>query len=359
MKSTYAIAALLIVTGARADGGDMVDLNARADLVVIGVVSTYVADQQQVSFDVVVERVLRGNILVSSAHVSHKWMSNRARGDQGANGTFRGIWFLSHGAVSDWDVLPAHGNASIRDLFFPAAAAALPPPYQYNASTSAVDALTLEVAGGIESDGTSPELMLGAVTSLNGPVVEIVFSRFLASPSVSFQVIGLSGFLEHNLQDSVPQLLRLWPAISQDPARQYVLSALRDSFRDTTPGTVRQLSALAVDGATSSEVRRAAVVALAAMHTKESLPFLAGLLRSPNPEERMKGVYGLSSFANGCPPQTRGNFKTMQYLQFLNPSPYRTRETMAQFAFRRGPPDQEAALIAFWQQWWDKQVELH
>ena len=147
--------------------------------------------------------------------------------------------------------------------------------------------------------------------------------------------------------------------MSQNPSRQYVLSALRDSFRDTDPSAVRQLAAVAADGTTAPEVRQAAVVALAAIHTRESLPFLAGLLRSQSSEERMKGVYGISSFVNGCPPQTRDNIKSMQYLQFLNPTPYRTTETMARFWASRRSSDEESALVGFWQQWWDKHMELH
>jgi hypothetical protein len=133
-----------------------------------------------------------------------------------------------------------------------------------------------------------------------------------------------------------------------------VITALRDVFRDPTPSSVQALAEFAEGLDASSELRPAAVRAQAAIHTKEALPFIAGLLQSSDPEERVRGVFGLSSFANGCPMQTPGNVVSMDYLQFKNPSPYRTQHTIAHFGFRRGPADQESESVAFWSNWWSK-----
>ena len=99
--------------------------------------------------------------------------------------------------------------------------------------------------------------------------------------------------------------------------------------------------------------------ALAAIHTRETLPFLATLLTSSDSEERMKGVFGLSSFANGCPSQTPANVASMGYLQFSNPSPYRTPATIANFGFLSAPTVQEGQLVSFWLSWWAGQADLH
>lgn len=99
--------------------------------------------------------------------------------------------------------------------------------------------------------------------------------------------------------------------------------------------------------------------ALAAIHTKEALAFLASLLNSGDSEEQERAVYGVSAFANGCPIQTRENVVSMAYLQCDQPRPYRTSETIANFGFRPGPPDEESALASFWKAWWNTQAELH
>lgn len=88
------------------------------------------------------------------------------------------------------------------------------------------------------------------------------------------------------------------------------------------------------------------------MHTKESLSFAASLLESSDAEERMRGVFALSSFVNGCPAQTPGTGD--EFLQCKSPTPFRTQQILAEFAFRRGPEDQEKQIVSFWSNWWNE-----
>ena len=99
------------------------------------------------------------------------------------------------------------------------------------------------------------------------------------------------------------------------------------------------------------------------MHTQETLSFLAGLLGSPDPYEQGRAVYGMSSFANGCPPQTPDNVKSLDYLVFKDPAPYRTKETVANFAFGgddvAGNSPGSKRLASFLLDWWNAHPELH
>ncbi len=67
----------------------------------------------------------------------------------------------------------------------------------------------------------------------------------------------------------------------------------------------------------------------------------------------MNAIIGLSSFANGCPPQTPSNAASLEYLQFRNPSPYRTPQTVANFAFGPVSPERQEELAKFWMSWWE------
>ncbi len=174
----------------------------------------------------------------------------------------------------------------------------------------------------------------------------------MRSPTVAFQSAGLAGSLSRENAEAMVNFARVWPSLSGDPSRARVLFALRNSFRSVDPDTVRQLAALAGCPESTPELRAAGIKALAAIHTRESLPMLASLLRSFDPREQMQGVYGLSSFANGCPSQTPNNVTTMDYLQFKYPSSYRNPETIAHFGFRRGPESQEDEMVSFWLSWW-------
>jgi hypothetical protein len=241
----------------------------------------------------------------------------------------------------------------IRSFVWPVAAV-LPTPYRYPAGTPVLDTLVFEMAGGLESEATAPESMLDTLASLNTPAARVVRLRFLNSQRSGFRCIGLAAILTRGEQGAITQLVQTWPSIATDPSREWVISALRDSFRDLSPDSVLRLVELAKADSTPPELRTATVRALTAIHTKESLQFLASLLSSSDPEVRMRGVFGLSSFANGCPPQTSDNVTSGDYLQFKYPSPYRTKDTIAAFAFRRGPADQESQLVSFWLDWWDR-----
>jgi hypothetical protein len=202
-------------------------------------------------------------------------------------------------------------------------------------------------------------VLLDAFRSMNSPAAQAVVATCVASASPGFQAIGVAGGLERGTPETVHRLAQLWPAINADSDAPDVVCALGDSWRDTAPAGVQQLAALATATTSGSEFRAAAVRALASIHTQEALPFLATLLNSSDPDEQERAVYGLSAFANGCPIQTNDNAVNMAYLQCDQPTPYRTADTIANFGFRPGPPDQEAALVSFWQAWWNDHSELH
>jgi len=271
------------------------------------------------------------------------------------------MWFLSGGGAEAWDVLTARplGMRTVLGLFLPVSRGPLSGPYAYPAGTPFVDALVYEVAAGVQSTGADPGILLGALDSLDTPAVQAVLKACIASGKPAFQAVGLAASLDRQSPGAVQQLARLWSAISNDPHREEVVAALRDSWRDPAPDAVRQLAATAKAEPVGSDLFAAAVRALAAIHTEESLPLLAELLHSASREERTQAIYGLSSFANGCPMKTRSNIVSMAYLQCHEPSAYRTADTVANFSFRPGTQDQQAALVSFWRDWWTAHPELH
>ncbi|MGI9072859.1 MAG: HEAT repeat domain-containing protein [Bryobacteraceae bacterium] len=347
--------ALLAASGVCVAAFPVTSIEPKADAIVIGTVTTRSETSDSVSFDINVERVLKGNPNLQWAHVYHPWNGRVVSGppDTTIDVKIRGIWFLKGTRSSQWDVLAVNGpDGMIRSFFWPVAAV-LPTPYRYPPGSPLLDTLVFEMAAGVESEGIAPASMLDTLTSLNTPVARVVRARFLSSPRTAFRSIGLAALLARGEQGALTQLINMWPSIANDPSHEWVISALRDSFRDVSIDSVQQLVEFAQASSTPPELRSAAVMALASIHTKESLPFLASLLSSSDPEERMRGLFGLSSFANGCPPQTPENVTSGDYLQFKYPSLYRTKETIAEFAFRPGPADQESQLVSFWLDWWN------
>jgi HEAT repeats len=332
-----------------------------ADVIVVGTVTTRTESDAAVSFDINVERVLKGTPLAGSVHVSHPWTRIGVHAGPSVltiDFQLHGIWFLQGPGSAGRDVIPVDRDGMIGGLFWPVASQ-LPASYHYGAGTALLDALVFEIAGGVQSTaGARPESLLRATGSLNTAAVQTALANFATDPRPPFQAVAVAGMLGLSQPASVSKLIQLWPIINNTDYRTYVVSALRDSFRDPTPASVRELASLA-GTTTSPDLRQAAIRSLSAMHTRESLSFIVTLLSSSDADERVRGLFGISSFANGCPMQATDNVASMAYLQCDQPSSYRTPDTIANFAFRPGPADEQSRLLTFWLAWWNKRTELH
>lgn len=362
--AVIALVMAVLAVEARANTGAISIAIEKSEAIVVGYISTWTETDSNVSFDLTVDRVIAGVIPFTVIHVDHPWVRQAQRFNLGAGqgGTrafverLYGVWCLKRPAPSTWDILTRGGRGGdMGDLFW-SASPTLPTAYQYSPSAPTEDKVTLEVAAGIAAAGQVPEALLNALGSSNTPAAQSVLSNFLNSPAPRFRAVGLAGLLGRNQPGSIASFVALWPSIRDDNySRSFALSALRNDFRATDAASTQQLVILAETPSIDPDVRIAAVRAISSIHTKEALPFLASLLSSADAEEARRGVFGLSSFANGCPPQTPDNVKSMDYLQFKNPSPYRTQETMSAFL----SPNDPSSQIAFWQQWWEQHPELH
>lgn len=354
------IAALVTssVFGARAE--TIAGLTSRADVIVVGAATTVISGPQRVSFDLSVDRVVKGSNVPAIFHIEHDWIRRGMFiGNEGVPFTsplMYGVWFLLR-STSGWDVICATGaDGDLFHLFLPASRT-LPAAYQGVPQSQAADRVTVEVGAGIRSTGES-SFLVSAMHGLNGPAVEAILSDLLVSGNKTTQANALAALLERGLPSSVEHLAQMWPSIGDGQGRAEVRDAVRDSFRGQDPASIDQMVKL-VQTTPSSDLKAALISALAAIHTRETLPFLASLLQSEDMNDRVKGIFGLSSFANNCPSQTPDNVKSMAYLQPPATGPYQTTETLANFAFRQGSDEQEAKLVAFWSAWWNDHTELH
>ena len=354
---------LVYIVATRLHGAGLEYLNAHATAIVVGSVTSRIEDLEQVVFTINIARVLKGSVAGSSVSVIHPWAGLLRRSGQLVNQSLVGIWFLStNDASGNWDVLIARPSAGVRTmlgLYLPASPTPPTGAYAYPPTTALIDALVYETAAGVQSSNADPGLLLGAFDSIDTPAIRAMFATSLSSKDPGTQAVALAGSLERALPGAIQHLVDLWPTINSNTHASDVVSALASSWRDATPAAVQQLAAFAAGVPAGSDIRNASVRALAAIHTTETLPFLASLLSSADANEQERSVYGLSAFANGCPMQTPDNVVSMAYLQCTQPSTYRTTETFANFGFRPGPPDEETVLVSFWQTWWNSHPELH
>ncbi len=349
---------LAFVAAVSAQGFSLDVLASHADAIVIASVMQTVVGSDQVSYTLNIARTLKGNLQPSTITVIHSLTSlrfaNLAPGPVG-------IWFLTQTTSGTWDVQVSNpsGGQLANAFFLPASIAKPTGPFAYGPTTPMVDALVYEVAAGIQNTPSDPVIMTGAVDRMDTPAVRAVLSAYLASTDPGIKSVGVALGLERGLPGVTQQLSQSWGVITSDRHATWVIQALRDSWRDPTPAGVTEMVSFARTAPPGSQIRAAAIRAIAAVHTRETLPFLASLLSSRDSSEQERAVYGVSAFANGCPIQTQANAMSMTYLTQCNhSSTYSTPETWAHFAFGPGMADQLPTFAQFWQGWWSSHPEL-
>jgi hypothetical protein len=74
----------------------------------------------------------------------------------------------------------------------------------------------------------------------------------------------------------------------------------------------------------------------------------------------MTGVFGMASFANGNPTQSRATVKSLAHLVPATSALYQTPDTLAHMGFSgEETAESEAELVSFWTSWWNEHPELH
>ncbi len=336
-------------------GADVAYMVTSCPVIAVGTMTSRNESATNVSFNLSVQRVLKGSApgtMPGTVNVSHNWARKilvfTRTPTITVTSTIVGIWCLQPGASADWDAQPINGpDGMFVSMFWPAAAA-LPAAYQAQVqNVPLADTLLFELAAGVEANGSYPEIAIGAAQGAQSSTLQFVANRFAASSNPDFQIAGLAGLIPVQ-PSAIGSVSGLWPSISGNPGRFFLVYAIRDSFRDPSPASINQLVQLA---SLSPEMREAAIHAISSIHSQASLPFLASLLTSSDPKEQARGVFGLSSFANVCPAETPANVVSMSYLQCSNNGSYSTADTTANFASPGTPGSQ---VVQFWIDWWNQ-----
>jgi hypothetical protein len=341
---------LLPLSTAVCHGADVAYVATSCPVVAVGTLTSRYETAASVSFNLTVDRVLKGAAASGTVTVFHKW----ARGGIEIGGsptiteTIVGIWCLEPSVSGDWDVEPINGPDGLFVSMFWPAVATLPDAYQVEAQNAPLaDRLLFELAAGVEAAGANPGMAIGAAQGAQSSSLQFVANRFATSSNPDFEIAGLAGRIP--VQPSAIALVsRLWPSIRSNPHRFDLVVAIREDFRDPSPASIDTLVKLT---SLSPEMREAAIHAISSIHTRASLPFLASLLTSPDPKEQARGVFGLSSFANVCPAETPANVVSMAYLQCAKNGPYSAADTIANFASPGAPSSQ---VVSFWIKWWQR-----
>jgi len=191
-------------------------------------------------------------------------------------------------------------------------------------------------------------LVRNSTEGYDSPAVRRLFRQYADSSRPWLKAIGLAELVK---REDVPTLLRLekeMATLSRVPQAKRIIYMF-DWIRDPNPETIAALGKLASSKSGIEGLNLAAARALRAMHTRETLPYLAALLDSKYPDMRAEGVLGLGFFANGVPIVRAEGMPGLDFLNKREATKYTTKETTEYFGFDPSRPDE---FVAFWKGWW-------
>ena len=257
-----------------------------------------------------------------------------------------GVFFLQRTTGGSWALLPATGGdvtweqtywhvpQSPSQAVTNLVAASLP------SSPSALDKVLVEILVAVESGAPVPsEQLIGIFRVSKSPVLAAAYARFSSKPDIELACVGLQGSLVGGDVSVLSKVRQRYGELSSARSWPPLLDEIKRYYVDTTPQTIQSLGQIATDTSVGSDLRAAAAGALARMHTKQSMPYLAKLLTDPDGGLQSMAVGGLSMFANNEP---IGSHEIAP-----GPWPYRTDATMAHSGL-------SVSNVSFWQTWWQQ-----
>ena len=338
----------------------LLELEQRADLIVTGATTSPFPSAATVSFSITVNRVVKGDPALVGTSVRVSWSG--PNGSQPSHTvTDRGLWFLQS-STNGWKILPVFSGGMFDLSFFQVPAGPILTAYAYGPAASLSDKIASEVSSAIEGAAGAWNLQLyalqdGLLDQLQSPVIALLYERLSNSASPQQRILGLAGLIRAGNSAAITSAAKTASTLTNNPREGgLLLRSISQYYCSTDISSVNALGMAATDsGDPNLEFRKAAAHALAAIHNKTAVPYLAALLGDPNAQLQIEGVRGLGSFANGLPVQTPVGVPTLAHLQLPAAAPFRTPETLKNFALG---PDAIAAnkgsYVQFWAQWWSE-----
>jgi len=313
-----------------------------------------------VSAQIHVEQVLKGlprpgdtlSVVWTLPRGSWPFPSGKAESSNG-----HGLFFLLDSGRS-WSLVPAtngdarwddtyiHTPATVPQSLRDVASASLPAP------ASPLDKVLLEVIVASEAGAPTGVDLILAFRESNSPVLAATFARFRSKIDAELRSIGFRGSLAGGDPSVLLTIHQNYATLSSAKGWVPLLQDLTWYYLNPAPEAVQALGQIAVDSTTGMDLRIAAANALAKIHTRPSLQYLAPLLETQNLSLLTAAVGGISSFADNIPigghEPAAGAWK------------YRNQDTISHSIFdERVISQRRAYYVGFWKSWWQQnQTEL-
>ena len=327
----------------------------KSDAVVIANVVSIAPAVQNTTLTLDVQRVLKGpvqpgEVIVADYRISPQSSQYGMKAEKD-----RGLFFLVQKA-GKWIPVPVlSGSLSdIRDAFFALPINSAPKRFQSEVQPSVHEKVLAELAGALDGGASQPFRwnidFAWEFRSNRSAAMRYLYTQFQSSANNQLKMLGLRAAIADGDYRVFEQVQRDASKIEPHNIGQ-LAEEIRYYFTASHPKSVLSLGNLAVSQSSPAQIQKACLVALARVHTRESLQYLAGFLDSADVESQALAVGGLAMFANNVP--------AGKHEPAPGPWKYRTEETIRYSAMDPAFIKNNPAALAFWKSWWtEHRVEL-
>jgi hypothetical protein len=348
------IAGLANVNAKPANPVSLADLTSRAQAIVAGTLLDGQQSGQTVSFRLMVNRSVTGTLSPGQI-VTVDWQSPEVVPGITALPKVQGIWFLT-AVTGVSSLLPLDLNGGFSDTFLPLTSTSLAPAYQYEspsiaAAAAPLERVILEIGSALESaDRYSMGRFLRLLDTVPAASASGALNRLASSSTPTVQVASLSRLVRSGDTTAIQRVLNNYDTLGSAPNITQLKESIALYFRNPQPAAVAVLAKLAQrDG----ELKLPAIQALRDIHTRETLPILAGFLDASGPGIQALAVAGISAYVMNLPIYTQDSLPSMSFMRPIGPSPLRTPHVEAYLCIdNRLPPGRTNELVNFWRNWW-------
>jgi hypothetical protein len=340
--------------GAPAANVSLAALLGQADAVIVGVVADLAVSGRDVAVTISVTRTIKGSL---SKHITALAIWSPLAPPEAIPSSFdpgaSGIWFLKQQGTN-WVVLPvAVGAVPFSQIYFSVPSGTLAAKYAYAPTVSTQTKLAWEIAAAMSDPRTRPAAMhiigSGVLDDLGSSVLSPVWAGLVASSDSLVKAFGLAGQVRLGSPAALAAIAGADPARFSSDAQDHLSEAIC-GYTNPASESVSSLGLLTQSGYIS-RLQFCALRALRAIHTKETLPYLATFLDSTSEKLQYEAVAGIASFANSFPLPTARNTADMTMLAISPNAPLATAATQANFPTQRTFADQPQTYISFWKNW--------
>ena len=324
-------------------------LTDKSDAVIVGKIVNISVKDYVFTLNIEVEQSFKGELKKGrlfpadlASYPGMGWMAKEEVND-------RGVFFLKRSG-GKWSIFPVLSGAlvQLRRAYFrlPASSEAA----TISRSDPSVHERVLAELIGVLKQHSGQGLdwlidFMWEYRTSSSPEIKSIFLQAASSPNLRIQALALRAGISEGSETAFAQMEQL-VARKVYSAFSGLEEEIQNYFKTPDSSAVASIGRMATSTEAPSSLRKACLTALARIHTRPALTYLAHFLDSSDVELQSLAVGGLAMFANNVPIGGHG--------PAAGSWPFRTEDTLKHSAMDPRVLMAKPNIVGFWKHWWEE-----